>query len=189
MLKFFKGDSKIKEDIRKEFDKLNLHTCCFTGHRSQKLPWKFNEDDLRYKMTRNRVEDEIEKAITKGYNHFISGMAIGFDIMCAEIVLEFKKKYKNIILECEVPCKGQESKWIEKEQIRYRRILKQADKIRCIYDKYVDGCMKERNPYMINNSSLVIALFNGQWGGTKQTIEYAKSQGVEVIIINPVDKI
>lgn len=39
MLKFFKGDSKIKEDIRKEFDKLNLHTCCFTGHRSQKLPW------------------------------------------------------------------------------------------------------------------------------------------------------
>lgn len=63
------------------------------------------------------------------------------------------------------------------------------DKIRCIYDKYVDGCMKERNQYMINNSSLVIALFNGQWGGTKQTIEYAKSQGVEVIIINPVDKI
>ena len=47
-------------------------------------------------MTRNRVEDEIEKAITRGYNHFISGMAIGFDIMCAEIVLEFKKKYKNI---------------------------------------------------------------------------------------------
>ena len=102
--------------------------------------------------------------------------------------LEFKKKYKNIISECAVPCKGQESKWIEKEQIRYRRILKQADKIRCIYNKYVDGCMKERNQYMINNSSLVIALFNGQWGGTKQTIEYAKSQGVEVII-NPVDKI
>ena len=96
MLKFFKGDSKIKEDIRKEFDKLNLHTCCFTGHRSQKLPWKFNEDDLRYKMTRSRVKDEIENAITKGYNHFISGKAIGFDIMCAEIVLEFKKKYKNI---------------------------------------------------------------------------------------------
>lgn len=58
-----------------------------------------------------------------------------------------------------------------------------------IYNKYVDGCMKERNQYMINNSSLVIALFNGQWGKTKQTIEYAKSQGVEVITINPVDNI
>ncbi len=167
---------------------MNANICCFTGHQSQKLPWKFNEEDNRYKQTRKKVKAEIEKAIERGYNYFISGMALGFDMMCAEIVLEMKKKYKNIILECAIPCKGQESKWPEKVQIRYKKIIKQADKIRCIYDYYVDGCMKERNQYMINNSSLVIALFNGLPGGTKQTIDYARAQGLEVIIIKPISQ-
>lgn len=45
--------------------------------------------------------------------------------------------------------------------------------------------MQERNQYMINNSSLVIALYNGLNGGTKSTIAYAKRQGKEVVIIKP----
>ena len=45
--------------------------------------------------------------------------------------------------------------------------------------------MQERNKYMIDNSSLVIALYNGKVGGTKQTIEHAKQQGPEVIVIEP----
>lgn len=188
MLNIFKNNKIAKQSIQKIVEEMNANICCFTGHRSQKLPWKFNEEDNRYKQTRKEVKTEIEKAIERGYNHFISGMALGFDIMCAGIVLEMKKKYKNIILECAVPCKGQESKWPEKEQKRYRKIIKQADKIRCVYDYYIDGCMKERNQYMINNSSLVIALFNGLPGGTKQTIDYAKAQGLEVIIIKPISQ-
>lgn len=188
MLKIFRNDKIAKENIQKIIEEMNAKVCCFTGHRSQKLPWKFNVEDNRYKQTRNKVKAEIEKAIERGYYHFISGMAQGFDIMCAGIVLELKKKYQNIILECAVPCKGQERKWPEKEQKRYKKIIKQADRIRCIYDYYIDGCMKERNQYMVNNSSLVIALFNGLPGGTKQTIDYAKAQELEVIIIKPVSK-
>ena len=45
--------------------------------------------------------------------------------------------------------------------------------------------MIERNRYMVNNSSLMIALFSGQSGGTKSTIDYAKQQGIEIIIIKP----
>ncbi len=60
------------------------------------------------------------------------------------------------------------------------------DGIRCIYDEYIGAeCMLERNRYMVNNSSLVIALFNGLSGGTKSSIDYAKKQGVEIIIIKP----
>ena len=36
---------------------------------------------------------------------------------------------------------------------------------------------------MINNSSLVIALFNGQDGGTKNTINYEKKQKIDIVII------
>lgn len=37
--------------------------------------------------------------------------------------------------------------------------------------------------FMINNSSLVIALFNRTNGGTKKTLNYAKECGVKTIVI------
>lgn len=45
--------------------------------------------------------------------------------------------------------------------------------------------MLERNRFMINNSSLVIALFDGKNGGTKKTIDYAKEQNINVIVLKP----
>ena len=50
---------------------------------------------------------------------------------------------------------------------------------------YFDGCMQKRNKYMIDNSSVLIALFNGKPGGTKITIDYAKQQGHEILTIEP----
>lgn len=174
-----------KENIAKEIDKLNSQNVCFTGHRSQKLPWKFNENDVRCLAMKEIAKLKIMEAIFDGKTHFISGMAIGFDMICAELVLELKKYFPFITLECAIPCKGQELKWPQKEQERYRNIIKQADKIRCIYDHYVDGCMLERNQYMVNNASLVIALYNGTSGGTQKTIDYAKSKHKEIVIIEP----
>ncbi len=161
------------------------NTVCFTGHRPQKLPWGFKEKGRKFKLAKKNTSWAIEKAIKNGKRHFITGMALGFDMMCAEIVLTLKRKYNDITLECAIPCKVQEKAWKKEQQVRYHKILKQADKIRCVFDQYVDGCMQERNKYMVDSSSLVIALFDGNAGGTKQTIEYAKEQGLEVIIINP----
>lgn len=45
--------------------------------------------------------------------------------------------------------------------------------------------MHERNRYMVTNSSLMIALYNGLPGGTQKTIEFAREQGLEIIIIKP----
>ena len=38
-------------------------------------------------------------------------MALGVDMICAEIVLSLKKKYKNVVLECAIPCLNQEKQW------------------------------------------------------------------------------
>lgn len=40
-------------------------TVCFTGHRSQKLPWRFNEEDERCKDMKVTLRLEIEKHNTK----------------------------------------------------------------------------------------------------------------------------
>ncbi len=177
---------KIVDDCNTIMEDITAQTVCFTGHRPQKLPWGFNENDVRCLAMKEVAKLEIENAIINGgKKHFISGMALGFDMICAELVLELKKDYPFITLECAIPCKGQESKWSTDQQKRYHNIVKQADTTRCIYNHYIDGCMQERNRYMINNSSMVIALFNGKPGGTKITIDYAKQKGLEIVVIEP----
>ncbi len=176
---------EVKQEIGDIIQSLNSYTLCFTGHRPQKLPWGFNENDERFLDMKARTKVEIEKAIQKGYHTFLCGMALGFDIACAEIVLELKKEYPHIKLIGAIPCKNQADRWNKIQVERYNKLLKQLDNIRCIYDKYEDGCMQERNQFMINNASLIIALYNGLGGGTKSTIDYAKKQGKEVVVVTP----
>lgn len=176
----------VMEKVFKEFDEeLKLITLCFTGHRSQKLPWRFNEKDPRCVEMRKTAKKEIENAILDGYIFFISGMALGFDTICAEIVLELKKKYPQIQLVCAIPCKNQDERWSNDYKLRYRQLLKQAHYIKYISDEYTNTCMLDRNDFMLKNSSKVIALYNGLQGGTSSTISKAKKMGLETIIIKP----
>ena len=163
-----------------------LQSLCFTGHRSQKLPWGFNEQDTRCLQMKEDLHNKIESSIIKGYDTFYSGMALGFDMICVETLIELKKKYKYIKIIGALPCKNQDCKWPEKEQKRYRKLLQQLDYIWCKYDEYIGAeCMLERNRYMVDNSSKMIALFNGQSGGTKSTIDYAQTLGLSIVVIKP----
>ncbi len=175
-----------KREIGEIIQSLNSTTACFSGHRSQKLPWGFDENDKRCLAMKNTLRSEIERAIQRGYKTFLCGMALGFDMICAETVLDLKERYDDIKIIGALPYKTQDKKWGSKDKDRYRKLLVRLDGVRCLYDKYIGReCMLERNRYMVNNSSLMIALFSGAAGGTKSTIEYAKKQGLEIVIIKP----
>lgn len=162
----------------------NSNTCCFAGHKPCNLPWGFNEEDERCLEMKKVLKKEIIKAIEDGYINFITGMSIGFDMICAETVLELKKEYPNIKLIGALPCRHQDKMWTDDDRLRYRSIITELDKVRCIHDKYISNeCMLERNRYMVNSSSLVIALYNGITGETKYTLDYAKNKGVKCVII------
>ena len=177
---------KIKLELKSLNNKLAKNVCYFTGYRSFECPWGFNESDKRCVNMKNRLKQEIERAINCGYNIFLCGMALGFDMICAEIVLELKKIYPNIKLLAALPCKNQDEKWNSIQKLRYQNLLKQVDGIRCVYEKYTGKqCMLERNYYMVNNSSLVIALYDGKSGGTQKTLQAAKKLGLNIILIKP----
>ncbi|MDE5601579.1 MAG: SLOG family protein, partial [Clostridia bacterium] len=83
------------------------------------------------------------------------------------------------------PYRNREAGWADKERIKYRRTLAKLDEIRCIYENYIgEECVLERNLFMVNNSSMLIALFNGLSGGRKSIIDYALRQGLEIAIIH-----
>ena len=100
--------------------------------------------------------------------------------------LEIKTKYKQIKIYGALPCKNQSQKCPIEQQRRYDKLIDQLDGIRCINDYYTGSeCMLERNRFMIDNSSKLIALFNDKSGGTKSTIEYARKKELEIIILEP----
>ena len=47
--------------------------------------------------------------------------------------------------------------------------------------------MNDRNKYMVDHSSVVIACHNGQPSGTGNTIRFAKENGCKIRLINPND--
>ena len=62
----------------------------------------------------------------------------------------------------------------------FNKIIKKADVVKQINDHYFTGCYQLRNEWMVDRSNLVIAVFNGQKSGTKNTVDYAKRKGVQV---------
>lgn len=159
---------------------LNSNTCAFTGHRYQKLPWGNKEKDPRCKKMKQQLKKEIIKAIESGYKNFICGMALGFDTIVAEMIIELKNSYPNIKLIGAIPCKQQDKYWCKKDKLKYKKLLTQLDSIRCLYDEYIGPeCMLERNRYMINNSSLLIALYDGLGGGTQKNNQLRKKTRCE----------
>ena len=104
-------------------------TCCLTGNRQQSVPFGFNEQDQRCIQLSNKIVDLIDTMITENkVTHYISGMALGIDQICAELVLEIKSRYPKITLECAIPCEEQAIRWTEPQRDRYFSILERCDK-------------------------------------------------------------
>ncbi len=162
------------------------HSCCFTGHRPQSLPFRFNENDERCIDLKRRLKDAITEMITQNeVTHFISGMAIGVDMYAAEIVLELKETYPNISLKAAIPCENQSAKWSEQLRNRYNDILEKCDIRTVLQHNYTADCIHNRNKYMIDNSDWVIAVWNGKPSGTGKTVKYAEVWGLyEKISVN-----
>ncbi len=159
--------------------------CAFTGHRPQHLPFGFNEADNRCNKLKQVLKEKIIYLIeNENVSYFISGMAIGVDMYSAEIVLDLKEKYPNIILECAIPCETQSYKWPKNLKNRYITILEKCDKKTIIQKYYSYDCMNKRNQYMVDQSDFIIAVWNGKPSGTGKTIKYAKDKNKIIVIIN-----
>ena len=158
-------------------------TICLTGHRPKSLPWGYDETKESCIKFKQDLKIIFENAIKCGYKTFLSGMAEGFDMIGTEILLKLKKKH-NIQIIAVVPCLGQELKWSAKQQKRYNHILKQCDNKIVLSLQYTPTCMNERNKFMVDNSSVCIACWNGKPSGTMNTISYAKHNNCKIKIIN-----
>ena len=164
-------------------------TCAFTGHRPKSSPWKYNESAPDCVLLKEVLAAQIKMLADRGVTDFFSGMAQGVDIWSSQIVLDLQKKNPALKLHCVLPCKGQESKWTASAQEHYHSILTQANEVVYVGQEYSRDCMLERNRWLVEYSSILLAVYNGTLrSGTGATVRYALKQGREVIVIDPISR-
>ena len=159
-------------------------TCCFTGHRPSKLPWGEREQDERCLALKERLMAELEQAYADGYRHFICGMARGADLYFCEAALKLRAEKPDVTVEAALPFALQSSRWPERDRVRHAALVEQCNIETGVQHTYDRGCMQRRDRYMVDRSQRIIAVFNGQSGGTQYTLAYAMHKGIETRIID-----
>ena len=141
-------------------------TCAVTGHRSV-------GDDLNLV----KLKSYFSQLIDRGVENFLVGMAVGFDMICFDVLSELKQELKGKkqvkIVAC-VPCKGQDAYFSESQKIAYKKALKTADEVIVLKEKYTPKCMIERNSFMVDNAKYLVCYLRKNSGGTFYTVNYAK---------------
>ena len=180
----------LEEDLtctEEELEALRKITCCFTGHRPLKLPWRSRESDSRCVDTKQWIAGELEKLYRRGYRRFMCGMALGCDLYYAEEVINLRQKYEDVQLIAVIPCENQNRKWKNDQKLRYSELLGQCT-VACIISKcYTGDCMHRRNKYMVDHSTCILACFDGTPGGTMNTVLLAERAGIEMHELNVSD--
>ena len=159
-------------------------TVCFSGYRPEKLPWGYDEDDPRCAALKERLRRAIVDACEQGYRHFICGMARGVDFYACEAVLLLRRDYPDVTVEAAIPCPSQPEGWPEAERARWQSLVDRCDYETVVQDHYDAGCMQRRNRYMVDHAQRLIAVFDGQEGGTRRTVEYAMRRGLEIVYVD-----
>lgn len=160
------------------------HSCCFTGHRPDKLPWSTNENDPRCVALKDRLAQAVLRAYEAGYRHFICGMARGCDLYFCQAVLDLRAQHPDVTVEGALPCQTQTDGWPLNERMRHAELLDQCNYETMVQHHYDRGCMMRRNRYMVDRSCRIIAVYDGvPKGGTASTLAYALKQELETDII------
>lgn len=170
-----KGDKGLF--LTSDFSENTVKKCCFTGYRPSKLPIDVSVKNKQYNDFENSITKAILELVEQNCSVFYTGMAMGFDMLCAECVLLLRKIYKSPLkLICAIPFKEQSDYFTTEWKERYNYILNECDEVVILSDKYFKGCYQKRNKFMVDNSDYVMTWFDGKPGGTKNTVDYAIKQ-------------
>ena len=149
-------------------------SAAFTGHR-------FYDFSQRV-FIQERLTSAISEAYDHGIRNFISGFALGIDLMAAQLVQSLKCNLPGISLTAAIPFEGQAERYNIYDKRVYRRLLELADKVIVLSDCYYPRCFLDRDEFMVENASYLIAYYDGrEKGGTYYTVKKARARSIPII--------
>ena len=160
------------------------HTCCFTGHRDM--------SDTEKSRASECIRSAVRSLVKKGVRHFITGGALGFDTVAAATIINMRDNEAltdadgspvRITLSLAIPCPTQSSRWSFADKTLYSSIMRSADEVTLVSERYTPDCMFRRNRYMVDRSAYCICYVTKESGGSYYTMNYAKAGGLGIINI------
>ncbi len=144
--------------------------CAFTGHR--------NLNNCGFDAA--LLDRVVRNLIITGTEEFLCGMAVGFDLAAAEAVIYHKQKYAVKLTAC-IPCANQTHLFSARIKARYENIIRYCDEVITLAPAYYDGCMLERNRFMVDRCDALVSFLRRNGGGTYYTVNYARKAGKRII--------
>lgn len=144
---------------------------CGTGHRPNKLGgYSIEAFERLVSIARNWISENSPSKV-------ISGGALGWDQALAVASIR-----EGVFLSIYQPFPSQACKWPESSQRLYKRILNKANSVIAVCDDpYAAWKMQKRNEAMVDDSDIVLAMYDGSVGGTGNCIDYATKQSKKII--------
>lgn len=162
---------------------------CGTGHRPDKLN---NSWEVTGKVAR-KIQQEIYQWLSilmqeHDSLHIIAGGALGFDTHLALSALKLKSKNTSkVFLELALPHRDFSLRWSEEDRRVLDIILTYADRVHYVSNNkdFNITDLELRNRYMVRKSELVIALWDGSKGGTRNAFVFADRNSKPIIWLKP----
>ncbi len=152
------------------------NTCFFSGHR--------DIENGRYDEIFNDVKHNILNLYRDGIRWFISGGALGFDLLAAKAVIEIRDFDRlDIRLHLILPCLDQAVRFSLEDKLLYHEVKSFSDSHEILYPHYVRGCMHARNRKMVDSARVGMVYCHKETGGTAFTVNYAKKRGTPLIFL------
>lgn len=144
-------------------------TCALSGHRV-----------LSRQFSKQQLLQQLRALLDEGADTFLCGMALGFDLICAETLTVLRGEYRLRLVAC-IPCADQACRFTPAQKQAYLRALSACDESVVLHERYVDGCMFERNRYMVDHADMLYACLERPTGGTLYTVNYAKRKHKRIV--------
>lgn len=156
----------------------------FTGHRPNKLGNEWDGSPLAGPVSMKIWNHFRSQFVELGIDCGISGLALGTDMIAADAILS-----AGIDLVVAVPFRGQEKLWTRANRVRYFHLINQASLIYVVdigrwvhYVQFMDlqdspfsgRKMQARNEWMVRNSTILSAVYDGTSGGTQNCLIFAR---------------
>ena len=157
-------------------------TLCITGHRPEKLM----EEKLN--LLKQAIYSRLDDKIAQGYQYFLDGLADGIDYIVAEYLFQLREKNSNIKIIGVQPCDDYEnffkSRGYNLEHLYYMK--QSVDILIQLSGSYEEkDIFLNRNKFMVNHASAVLAVCSRVRSGAMQTLNYAKKQGLAWCRLEP----
>jgi len=159
----------------------------FTGHRPPKLGG-WDENNKKAEVIKLWLFAVVEGIIDDGRGKltFVSGGCQGTDQWGAEAVLSTKERIPQVQLHMAIPCDDYDGKWPDAPKQRLKNIIAKATSSTIVcpgpYAAYKNFV---RDQWMVDRSSMVVAVFDGSKSGTGNTIRMAIKKGIPILRFNP----